>query len=78
MRIAIDSRNLFQHYDVSHALQGMLRNLSAVRAQAIAARLQQMNLSEDNRGALDLLAHLEREIAVLEEELARVIHEPVH
>ena len=78
MRMAIDSRNLFQHFDVSHALQGMLRNLSAGRAQAIAARLQQMNLSVDNKGALDLLARLEREIAVLEDELARVIQEPVH
>jgi protein-histidine pros-kinase len=77
MRTAIDTRNLLQHYDVSHALQGMLRNLSAGRAQALTARLQQMNLSSDNKGALDLLARLEREIAVLEDELARMIHQPV-
>jgi HPt (histidine-containing phosphotransfer) domain-containing protein len=78
MRIAIEERNGFQHYDVSHALQGMLRNLSAGRAQAIAARLQQINLSGDNPGALELLARLEREIAELESELARMTHEPVH
>jgi HPt (histidine-containing phosphotransfer) domain-containing protein len=78
MQSAIEARDGFAHYDASHALQGMLRNLSAGRAQAIAARLQQMNLSGDNQGALDLLARLQREVAALEDELARITHEAVH
>jgi signal transduction histidine kinase/DNA-binding NarL/FixJ family response regulator/HPt (histidine-containing phosphotransfer) domain-containing protein len=78
LRRAIESRDLAEHHNAGHALGGMLRNLSAPRAQALAQQLHLMDLSGDNRAALDLLARLEREIATLEEALAHTTHETVH
>ena len=78
MRRAIEARDAVEHHNAGHALRGMLRNLSAARAQELAQQLQQMDLSGDNRDARDVLARLECEIAALEEALTRTTHETVH
>jgi HPt (histidine-containing phosphotransfer) domain-containing protein len=53
----------------SHALKGMLSNLSVTQAAATASRLEQMGLEGKTSGLTDALTLLESEVAQLLPEL---------
>ncbi|MBI1943181.1 MAG: response regulator [Betaproteobacteria bacterium] len=75
---AIFARDGTAFQRAAHALQGMLRNLSAGRAQELVLRMQRMDLAVEGGAVEQGFARLEAEIAVLKEELLKTTNEAVH
>jgi len=71
LRQSVASEDVKQVEATSHALKGMLSGLSATRAAAGAARLEQMGREGKTSGLTEALALLEHEVADLLPELER-------
>jgi HPt (histidine-containing phosphotransfer) domain-containing protein len=69
LRQSVASADVKQVEATSHALKGMLSGLSASRAAAGAARLEQMGREGKTSGLTEALTLLEREVADLLPEL---------
>lgn len=69
LRAAAVARNPAEVQVAAHALQGMAVTFNAQLALAIAGRLEKMGMAGDLSPASEALEELEREIALLDQEL---------